>query len=608
MTWHAIMDLKKVFNAPKVSQLNTWDLIPVSNHASTSQLFPNPGTANDKRSDSAAAQPRIKRGWKYVTMDTWYGETLLLSFSFLSFLAIVIVLAVYDQKPSPSLKWGLKLNTIISILATACKSSMIFVVSEAIGQLKWIWFWTGKRNLRTLQTFDEASRGPLGSVSVIFSLPQKGRALIMLGAAITLLALAFEAFMQQIVSYPVRQVDDDTGQAIAKRNEYLFDSESYDDYEEDVVNAIYAGVWTTDFRLDPICPSGNCTWPPFQSLGWCSQCEDVTSQATLANCTDIPDDTDMTEPHVYPCNVTVPAGNWASFPIHVSKTLGVAMLQMPTDMVWTVGIRPSGVYAGVKNPLIVLAHAKMHDYPTKTSSHPEKDMKIANVTQCVLSPCMRTYNVSVSGGNPATHLSLPSWGELVDDGSNITDSYNAVFQSTAGNITAGISPTFVYNFQYLHDSIQFATLYNSWDDGMWTQSGESYEDSLRRLQVIGLEEIMQNLAASLTKYGLNNSTGTVHGTMSISRSFVSVEWEWITLPAIVLLASMALFISTVMKNKKHGLKLWKSAILPVLYHGLDDDLLRDGPEYATVSQMEQTATIPVGFGHSDARNRLMFRG
>lgn len=185
---------------------------------------------------------------------------------------------------------------------------------------------------------------------------------------------------------------------------------------------------------------------------------------------------------------------------------------------------------------------------------------------------------------------------------------NAVFQSTAGNITAGISPTFVYNFQYLHDSIQFATLYNSWDDGMWTQSGESYEDSLRRLQVIGLEEIMQNLAASLTKYGLNNSTGTVHGTMSISRSFVSVEWEWITLPAIVLLASMALFISTVMKNKKHGLKLWKSAILPVLYHGLDDDLLRDGPEYATVSQMEQTATIPVGFGHSDARNRLMFRG
>ncbi|ODM19713.1 hypothetical protein SI65_04699 [Aspergillus cristatus] len=602
------MDRKKLFNAPQVNQINTWDLTPVSNHASTSQLFPIPGSANDKRSDSAAAQPRIKRGWKYLTMDTWYGETLLLSFSFLSFLAIVIVLAVYDQKPSPSLKWGLKLNTIISILATACKSSLIFVVSEAIGQLKWIWFWTGKRNLKTLQTFDEASRGPLGSVSVLFSRPQKGRALIMLGAAITLLALAFEAFMQQIVSYPVRQVDDHTGQAVAKRNEYLFGLDSYYDREEDVVGAIYAGVWTTGFKLDPTCPSGNCTWPPFQSLGWCSQCEDITSKATLANCTDIPESTNMTEPHVYPCNVTVPGGNSASVPIQVSKTNGVTMLQMPTDMLWTVGIRPPGVFAGVENPLIVLGHATMQDYPTRTSSsHPEKDMKIEKATQCVLSPCMRTYSVSVSGGNPTTHLSPPIWGELFDGYLDLQDSCNAVFQSEAGNITAGVSPSFVYNFESLHHSMEFTTLWNQYGDGMWVQSGEVYEDTLRRLQILSPEEIMQNIAASLTKYALENSTETVRGTMSVSRSFVSVEWEWITLPAIILLASMALFISTVVKNKKHGLNLWKSAILPVLYHGLDDDILRDGPEYASVSQMERTATIPVGFGHSDVRNRLMFR-
>lgn len=98
-----------------------------------------------------------------------------MSFSFLSFLAIIVVLAVYDQKPSPNLKRGLKLNTIISILATASKSSLIFVVSGATGQLKLIWFWTGKRNLKSLQTFDEARRGPLGSMSVLLSLaPEKG--------------------------------------------------------------------------------------------------------------------------------------------------------------------------------------------------------------------------------------------------------------------------------------------------------------------------------------------------------------------------------------------------------------------------------------------------
>lgn len=310
-----------------------------------------------------------------------------MSFSFLSFLAIVIVLAVYDQKPSPSLKWGLKLNTIISILAIASKSSLMFVVSETIGQLKWIWFRTGKRRLKSLQTFDEASRGPLGSFSVLFTHPGRKSGLVTLGAAITVLALAFEAFMQQIMSYPIRQVGKDSSHASAKRNTILFDYLS--DHGQDLMSAIHVGMWTESFDLNPSCPSGNCTWPSYLSIGWCSQCEDITSQATLANCTDMPNDTYPAEPYEYPCNVTVPQGDWSASPIKIDKTpyAGSGYVQIPKDMVWEVGTKMRGIFAGVTDPMFVIAYAQLTNPPHETS-HPTKDLKI---TKPPNAPCRHAH-------------------------------------------------------------------------------------------------------------------------------------------------------------------------------------------------------------------------
>jgi len=40
-------------------------------------------------------------------------------------------------------------------------------IGAAIGQLKWIWFAQKERPLADFQTFDEASRGPIGSLKLI---------------------------------------------------------------------------------------------------------------------------------------------------------------------------------------------------------------------------------------------------------------------------------------------------------------------------------------------------------------------------------------------------------------------------------------------------------
>lgn len=49
------------------------------------------------------------------------------------------------------------------------------------------------------------------------------------------------------------------------------------------------GIWTDVYERDYLtCPSSNCTWPAFKSVGYCSKCGDVTSEATLVGCNNVP--------------------------------------------------------------------------------------------------------------------------------------------------------------------------------------------------------------------------------------------------------------------------------------------------------------------------------
>jgi hypothetical protein len=45
-----------------------------------------------------------------------------------------------------------------------------------------------------------------------------------------------------------------------------------------MARAAYAGLYNSVLPFDFTCPSGNCTWPPFTTLGVCSECHNITSQ------------------------------------------------------------------------------------------------------------------------------------------------------------------------------------------------------------------------------------------------------------------------------------------------------------------------------------------
>jgi hypothetical protein len=57
----------------------------------------------------------------------------------------------------------------VLLAATLARALVLLPVSRSLGQLKWTWFATRSRNLADVQSFDDASRGVIGSTQLLFS-------------------------------------------------------------------------------------------------------------------------------------------------------------------------------------------------------------------------------------------------------------------------------------------------------------------------------------------------------------------------------------------------------------------------------------------------------
>ena len=216
-------------------------------------------------------------------LNSWVPEIAAVLFSILCLIAMVITLAIFDNKTRPQLTQYITFDTIISILATGTRSCLLYATSSTLGQKKWTWFMSRHRRLRDVQTLDEASRGPLGSFKML--LGRVAASTASLGALITIFALAFDPFVQQLIDYPVNPIVVPSANASTRRATFVPDLGNIALPRFTAVkDAVVLGVFSNDFPRNPICPSRNCTWPSVRSVSWCSKCEDVTSQAEIIDC------------------------------------------------------------------------------------------------------------------------------------------------------------------------------------------------------------------------------------------------------------------------------------------------------------------------------------
>ncbi|TKA81460.1 hypothetical protein B0A55_02921 [Friedmanniomyces simplex] len=158
---------------------------------------------------SAAQQKETPAPTAPKVATSWLLEILASTLSLVSIAGLVIFLHAIDDKPYSSwriISVDITPNTLLSILSTVCKASFLLCVTEGLSQLKWNYFRQRERRLLDLQHFDDASRGQLGALRLVWSV--RHRALLAnLGAVITVLAIATDPLTNQILTVRTRPTD-----------------------------------------------------------------------------------------------------------------------------------------------------------------------------------------------------------------------------------------------------------------------------------------------------------------------------------------------------------------------------------------------------------------
>lgn len=222
----------------------------------------------------------IRTSHREQCWNTWIPEIAALVFSIVCAAAIATLLAVYNGRPVPKIPTGITLNAMIAILATASKSALLFTLSNSLGQLKWVWVrHESSRSLQDMEMFDNASRGPFGAATMLFS--HFSRSTASAGSLLIIMCLLFDPFIQQVVTFQGQVSFAESPEATLNQVQGLFNAGG----GFDVTQAINAALWLDDFTITPSCPSSNCTWPNTQSVALVGECHNDDSWTLSANCT-----------------------------------------------------------------------------------------------------------------------------------------------------------------------------------------------------------------------------------------------------------------------------------------------------------------------------------
>lgn len=138
---------------------NDHHLVPHSAHTSSnSNLVP-----------KGSAPPPLERGsWYSYVFREWKWELLTWAIGTATAACIVILFFVFDNRPLSHWHSRVSIAAIVAALAQVAQSSLMAPVASCIGQIKWQWF-RKVRSTYDLEIYDEASRGPAGSLWLLVS-------------------------------------------------------------------------------------------------------------------------------------------------------------------------------------------------------------------------------------------------------------------------------------------------------------------------------------------------------------------------------------------------------------------------------------------------------
>jgi hypothetical protein len=538
-------------------------------------------------------------------------------------LALTAILWQYKNKPSPDWPNWLSLNTIVAIFATIIKTSILLVVAQGIGQLKWSWLAVGSaKPLQDLVRYDDASRGPIGSLRLLWRL-RLSNVLSSLAALITVLAVATDPFAQQILRYYDCSMPVPDTSASLPRTNVVYESggihtaAGLESISPGVQSAVNAGFSYPELNPSVNCATGNCTFTEYSTVGWCSYCEDISSQITITNATNSTTGfqnltTSLPGSVSTSSDLDTPGSQQMAAAGAVNISLGLDFLLGATDF-------------GTNNP------ATGFPWPDCNTTDAKETLwkcRGYGAARCRLAPCVKTFNASVEAGkltetllNTSTNWGVPYLGSfisyildtqcintdertmLIKGGYNIDPQqrwlgYNVTFDMF--NLTSNTFPesmavrSCIYGSDEIFEqslSYWFGPTLAGFVTGPWLfpEAPLGQFEGSQALQTIynygnvGFDTVAQtfeNVSISLTNYmrqnGISNFSVPAIGIATQDRTCVAIRWAWLTYPAALVALTLLFFVLMVLQTwpsptsakGQNNPGIFKSNPLPLLYHGL----------------------------------------
>lgn len=582
---------------------------------STAESRPQPSSRHVILNKACVLFQHFKKLWNILLHRWWIWEVSALVISCICMTAAVVVLLHVNDKLLAEWKFPIQLNSLLSVLITISKSALLVSTAECISQAKWIQFQKSPLRLNSLQQFDDASRGPWGSLQFLFG-PKVAGSIAFLGAFLTIASLALDPFTQQIVAFPSRIVESSNGTATFAA------TQSFTRVDDKAMRgAVFNGVYTSKLSPETVhCSTAECKWTqPITSLGVCSLCRDMTAVSHAVCQTQPgplqPDEGDDWSFSSTSCTMTV--NNSITFDVHM-QTLSLpgrhgrhpeyASQYTETKMIpsaWDLGWDTLG--NGKLEPLqLIVGYTTFFDHDQETMPKMTLQVLDPQVTACGLYLCGQVFeNVTVTNGTLVTVDPSESFilkAEMNDDG-------DFVYKQTADGGVAVLSipdqfksrfpgdPTFLLSYNialpfsnFLGSVFNVTTSSGNDDFHAFPEANTNiYEITDAMYQDQNISETFARLAKSVTdQLRISEGGHMVSGIALDKQTFVEVRWLWMILPLLVLVLASGLLAATVWTAAKQKAPVWKSSTLAVLLHNLDG--LRDEDlRISTLEDLERLA-------------------
>ncbi|EDU40877.1 DUF3176 domain containing protein [Pyrenophora tritici-repentis] len=619
---------------------------------STTYLF----HEDKKQKPSLDFTQRIERALaRYNASDNvfkrWLFETLSWLVSASCMVAIILINLRIKSKPMvqepSSLNW-------INVLGKISSAALIVPTTEALGQLKWNWFHKSKA-MWDFEIFDKASRGPLGALMLLYR--TKGRSLAALGALLIVLLLAIDTFFQQVVDLPDRWKLHASSGVLPRTihyvgqvpNAYVDGVEMLSD-DKDMFHTVEKFAYGNGTQPVPFgngtrpdiplsCPTSNCTWPVYDTLGVCSQCADISEHLDFACMVNTVDWTSslsggfMVEggyPNATMCgyflNITshnpilmsgyiVNSNTSAYSETLIMRTLPLTTTLLHEPLYGNGSINFKEFRNTIQDVLIVSA------VNGSAASVHRNETPIAQ--ECVLTWCVKTMQSSYSLGEYKeeileTFINTTSgpwpWiaSSFSDGTSNGTDSFflqdihidigitpsgrnisgYGMANSSVASITVGFTDVFPAFATVMNESSVPLLRYKTW---MANVAWNRILDFNPWISPNNVTRHMERFATAMTNIiRSSENMEMLSGDAWVMETFISVRWAWLSFPFILLVLTLVFLVSTIMKTSKDNeTRLFKNSAMPTLIYGLPKETQGQFTNSSTWNSTKETKKVRI---------------